>query len=281
MKKWLIFICVCLISAIPFKMVSADESRQEKSENAMDAHIRKVYMLVNFSGHNQLAYDVFAKAYQGYLNLRIAGKINTDKEIISICDFNLPSTENRLWIIDLAAKKVLFNVLVAHGQGSGDVFAEHFSNSLNSHQSSLGFYVTGDTYQGEHGLSLRLMGMDAGFNDAALDRGIVVHGAAYVSDQFVSGNERLGRSWGCPAISEKLKIPVINTIQGGTCLFIYHTDKQYEQTAYWMNKKPDHLPDTDFANPFTASSKDVSTADLIKYAAEVTSDSQAKRHSSN
>jgi hypothetical protein len=243
MKKLLVCLGLYLSIALPYKAVSADETKPAVDEARVEAFINKVYKGLDFTGHDRLSYYVFEKAYRGYLNLRNAGKLNTDKEILSVCDFNLPSTEDRLWIIDLATGKVLFNTYVAHGQGSGEDCAESFSNNFNSHQSSLGFYVTTNTYCGEHGISLRLLGVDQGFNDAALDRGIVVHGADYVSDKFISGNERLGRSWGCPAVPDQLKLPIINAIEGGTCLFIFHNDNKYQKTAYWLNKKIDHLPE--------------------------------------
>lgn len=238
----MVCVILCLIVSFPVKVVNADEARPVSNEMKIEEYIHQVYGQIDFSASGRLSYDVFANAYKGYLNLKDAGKLNTDVEVISICDFNLPSTEKRLWIIDMAAGKVLFNTYVAHGSGSGEDYAENFSNNFDSHQSSLGFYVTGDTYNGEHGLSLRLNGMDQGFNDAALDRGIVVHGANYVCEKYVAGNMRLGRSWGCPAVPDKLKVPIIKAIQGGTCLFISHTDNKYQRTAYWMNKKVDHLP---------------------------------------
>lgn len=207
------------------------------SETYVENAIANLYRQIDFGSCARLSYDVFNKACRGYINLRRAGKLNGQKEIISVADFNLPSTENRLWVIDLAAKKVLFNTWVAHGQGSGDNYASHFSNKDNTHASSLGFYVTGDIYSGKHGTSLRLNGMDEGFNNAALDRGIVVHAADYVSSQYVNQNHRLGRSWGCPAVSPKLSMPIINTIKDNTCLFIYYPDAKYLASGYWLNKK--------------------------------------------
>ena len=238
MKKAIVFACVYLIVAFSFnKTVSADESGPLYSNVRIETYISDLYKQIDFSQCGCLSFEVFDKAYRGYLNLRNAGKLNADKEIISVCDFNLSSTENRLWIIDLAHKKVLFNTFVAHGQGSGEEFARSFSNKDNSHQSSLGFYVTGDTYEGEHGTSLHLSGMDQGFNDAAYDRSIVVHGADYVCNKFVSANQRLGRSWGCPAVPSKLSLPIINTIKEGTCLFIFYPESKYLKTSYWLNKK--------------------------------------------
>lgn len=249
MKKVIVCICASLIVAISFnKTVSADESGPLYSDVRIESYITNLYKQIDFSKCDRLSYDVFNKAYHGYLNLRNAGKLNADKEIISVCDFNLSSAENRLWIIDLAQKKVLFNTYVAHGQGSGDEYAHAFSNKENSHQSSLGFYVTGDTYEGEHGTSLHLNGMDNGFNDAAYDRDIVVHGADYVCSKYVSDNQRLGRSWGCPAVSPKLSLPIINTIKDGTCLFIFYPETKYLKTSYWLNKKAELPQDAAYAS---------------------------------
>lgn len=245
MRKLIVCLSVYLTTIFAFSFLPSragerpDISRQLRLADC----IHSVYDGIDFGGGEVLSYDAFASAYKGYLNLKEAGLLNVAKQVISICDFNLASTVKRLWIIDLATGKVLFNTYVAHGQGSGADMATSFSNNNNSHKSSLGFYVTGDTYQGEHGLSLRLQGMDRGFNDAALQRGIVVHGANYVSEDFIAGNIHLGRSWGCPAVPDELKIPIINAIEGGTCLFVYHNDASYSKKAYWLNKPAEQLPE--------------------------------------
>ena len=168
MKKVIVCACAYLIVALSFnKTVSADETSPLYNEAKLESYVADVYKQIDFSQSDRLSLEVFTKAYHGYLNLRDAGKLNADRQIISICDFSLSSAQNRLWIIDLATKKVLFNTYVAHGQGSGEEYATEFSNRENSHQSSLGFYVTGDVYNGEHGASLHLNGMDNGFNDNA------------------------------------------------------------------------------------------------------------------
>jgi hypothetical protein len=208
----------------------------------VDDYICDVYAQIDFHKGEKLSPEVFNKAMRGYLNLQAAGKLNSNKQILSIADFTKSSTQNRLWIIDLKAKKVVYNTYVAHGQGSGEDFATSFSNMDGTHASSLGFYVTSDTYIGQHGNSLRLDGMDNGFNDAALDRGIVMHAADYVSKSNIEGQGRLGRSWGCPAVAPELAQPIINTIKGGTCLFIYYPQPKYLKTAYWVNKKVESLP---------------------------------------
>lgn len=169
--------------------------------------------------------NVFEKALKGFEKLYAQGKVTS--EILSVCDFTKSSTEKRLFIIDLAKREVLFNSLVAHGKNTGEEFASKFSNEPSSYQSSLGFYVTGETYFGKHGLSLKLDGVEKGFNDNAEKRAIVMHGADYVSENFIAAQGRLGRSFGCPSVPVELHEPIINTLKGGSCLFIYYPDKNY------------------------------------------------------
>ena len=265
MKKLMVCLCVLFIVSYPFKFVSADETSTGVDDIRLSAYLSRVYEKIDFSSSAVLPYDVFAKAYRGYLNLREAGRLNTDKQVISICDFSRASTEKRLWIIDLSTGKVLFNTYVAHGQGSGEDCAEAFSNNNNSHQSSLGFYVTGATYDGEHGLSLKLDGMDHGYNDAAMDRGIVVHGADYVSEKFIAGNDRLGRSWGCPSVPDELKEPIINTIKDSTCLFIYYPESKYLASSFWLNRKVSHLPEGAMYDEITMPKKTTAKEYTIRY----------------
>jgi len=130
---------------------------------------------------------------------------------------------------------VLFNSLVAHGKNTGEEFATNFSNTESSLQSSLGFYITENTYEGENGYSLRLEGMDSGFNDAAMQRSIVMHGADYVSEDFAAQHQRIGRSWGCPAVPRALAAPIIDTVKGQSCLFIYYPDQNYLSQSKWLN----------------------------------------------
>ncbi len=244
-KKSVLCFSIYLLSSFYHQSVRASEPTYVVVGNAasdVDGYISSVYNDIDFGKGDRLNPEVFKMAMKGYLNLKDAGKLNDDKQILTIADFTLSSNQDRLWIIDLKTNKVLVHTYVAHGQGSGDEFATAFSNLENSHQSSLGLYVTGDTYTGEHGTSLRLNGMDNGFNNAALDRGIVVHGADYVCKDFIAGNQRLGRSWGCPAVNSKLAPAIINTIKDRTCLFVYYPQKTYLKTAYWINKHVDNAP---------------------------------------
>ncbi|MBG8552911.1 murein L,D-transpeptidase catalytic domain family protein [Hymenobacter guriensis] len=174
-----------------------------------------------------LRYEVFQKALTGYLNLRHDGRLSDDKQLLTVIDFEKPSTEKRLWVLDLAGKHILFNTLVAHGHNSGENVATTFSNENESNMSSLGFYVTQGEYQGKHGRSLKLEGVDEGYNDNAMSRSVVMHGAEYVSEDFIKQFGRLGRSLGCPALPMDQYNEIISTVTGGTCLFLNGADAQY------------------------------------------------------
>jgi len=184
-----------------------------------DQYIDSSYEEANLAASG-LDSAVYRKALVGYYNLKKTNLVSPERQIITIIDFNRKSSQKRLWIVDLEGNKLLFNTLVAHGQGSGGDMATNFSNLENSHQSSLGFYITSETYFGKHGYSMKLEGMDKGFNTNARDRAVVVHGAEYVSQSFIDKTGRLGRSHGCPALPVELTNTIINTIKGQTCLFI-------------------------------------------------------------
>lgn len=172
-----------------------------------------------------LSATAFNLAVKGWEKLRAKGEVS--KNLISICDFTQSSKNKRLYIIDLASEKLLFNTFVAHGRNTGEEFAQSFSNENSSNKSSLGFYVTKETYEGQHGLSLKLAGEEPGFNDHAEERSIVMHGADYVCESFISQCGRLGRSFGCPSVPFELRDEIINTIKGGSCLFVYYPDTKY------------------------------------------------------
>ena len=151
---------------------------------------------------------------------------------LAVIDYSLPSTKPRLWVFDLAANKLLFREVVAHGQGTGENMARNFSNKDGSHQSSIGLFRTADTYIGHNGYSLRMQGLEPGTNDAAMARAIVMHGAPYVNVQMAQQKGRLGRSWGCPAVREEVARGMIDTLKGGALLFAYYPDSK------WLNQSP-------------------------------------------
>lgn len=175
-----------------------------------------------------LSEEAFDYAYRGYRHLVDKKKID-QSGYLTICDFSQSARQKRLYIIDLANDKIIMNTYVAHGHNSGGVYATRFSNKLSSKQSSLGFYVTKNTYRGENGLSLRMEGLEPGFNDKAYRRAIVLHGADYI------GEGSTGRSYGCPAVPKNESKTIINTIKNGTCLFIYHPEKKYLQSSKILN----------------------------------------------
>ncbi len=174
-----------------------------------------------------LRFEVFQKALTGYLNLKQAGHLAENQDRLTVVDFDLPSTEKRLWVLDLSEHKVLYHTLVAHGHNSGENEASSFSNTNESNMSSLGFYVTGHEYEGKHGHSLRLQGLDEGFNTNALARSVVMHGADYVSEAFIKQNGRLGRSLGCPALPLDSYSQIIDAVKGGSCLFLNKSNAGY------------------------------------------------------
>jgi len=142
-------------------------------------------------------------------------------DLLTVIDYSLPSTEPRLWVLDLEREEVLFHELVAHGSGTGENHATRFSNVVDSRQTSLGLFLTGGTYEGGNGYSLKLKGLDEGINDRAEQRYIVMHGAPYVSAENARRQGRLGRSWGCPALSLESARSVIDTVKGGSFIFSY------------------------------------------------------------
>jgi hypothetical protein len=161
------------------------------------------------------------------------GAVKTPRTL-TVIDYSKPSSQERLWVFDLKTGELLYEELVAHGQGTGANLATKFSNDNESHQTSLGLFVTDTTYVGKNGYSLRLDGLDKGYNDRARERAIVVHGAPYVSDAFVKANGRLGRSWGCPAVSDAVARELIDRVKGGSLVFAYYPDAQWLKTSKYL-----------------------------------------------
>ena len=199
---------------------------------AFELHLQQTYTGAGLQ-RSGLSFDVFKKAMIGYYNLQDKKAISAAKPVLSVIDFTKSSKDKRLWIIDLKSKKVLYNTLVAHGRNTGGEFARKFSNIPNSFMSSAGFYVTRNTYQGKHGLSLRIDGVDTGFNCNARARAVVIHGAKYVSEAFIKQYGRLGRSLGCPALPVELTKDIIHAIKESTALYIHASLPDY--TSDYLN----------------------------------------------
>lgn len=203
------------------------------SASSVDDRANSLYNTINLVAYG-LSKQAFEYAWKGYEKLSEKNKIRRNK-YLTICDFSQPSSKKRLYIIDIENEQLITNTYVAHGKNSGGEYATKFSNTPESLQSSLGFYITSNTYIGKHGLSLRINGVDPGYNDKALERTIVIHGAAYVDAARAKAGVFMGRSWGCPAVPKNESTKIINTIKEGSCFFIYHASKNYLQGSKILN----------------------------------------------
>ncbi len=187
-----------------------------------------------FSIANRPSRKVFDYAMKGYAYYSEQGLI-LKKNILSFIDYSLSSNVKRFWVIDLKKEKLLFHELVAHGRNTGEEYARKFSNLENSYQTSLGFFVTGEIYNGKHEKSIKMNGLEKRHNGNAFQRGIVIHGADYVSEDYIRANKRLGRSLGCPAVSQNVIDSISKVISDGTCLFAYYPQKSYLKTSKAVN----------------------------------------------
>ena len=159
-------------------------------------------------------------------------------ENLAVIDYSQPSTARRLWIFDLQKKTLVLRDLVAHGQNSGENFATQFSNNEGSHQSSLGLFRTQESYQGANGYSLRMDGLEPGFNDSARDRAIVIHPASYVNPLWSQTQGRIGRSQGCPAVRPQIARTVVDKLKDGQFMFAWYPDQKWLQSSAYLNCKP-------------------------------------------
>lgn len=199
------------------------------SKSSLDLKVAKVYGKLHATNIDLPQLESFSEALKGFYALKEKGVVK--KDILTLIDFSLSSNVKRLWIIDLSTNTVLINTLVAHGRNTGEEFATSFSNDSSSFKSSLGFYATGEIYNGKHGKSLKLDGLEKGVNDHARDRGVVMHAADYVSNSFINSHQRLGRSQGCPALPVELTDEIIDTIKNKSCLYIYHPSRSHKSAS--------------------------------------------------
>ncbi|MCD6597583.1 MAG: murein L,D-transpeptidase catalytic domain family protein [Bacteroidales bacterium] len=198
-------------------------------EKNLEGEIAKKYE--NCGLEEIISYDIFKMAMIGYKNIE-----PKNKDIITIIDFSVPSTEKRFYLIDLKSEKLLINTWVAHGKNSGENEALNFSNIKDTKMSSPGFFVTAETYEGSNGYSLRIDGIEKHINNKARRRYIVIHGADYVNEEFIIENKRLGRSWGCPAVPMELSTQIIDLIKEGSCIFVYTNDIEYFKNSKLIEK---------------------------------------------
>ena len=228
-------LCLSLIIAGNTTDKSMESLPGSSNTERIDSYCTTFYGLLR-SEVSKPDYEVFKKALTGFFNLK-AGN-NIEKNILTIIDFSISSRFERMWIIDLNKLEVVHVSLVAHGRNSGEEFAHSFSNSPSSYQSSLGFYLSGETYVGKNGLSLSLDGVEPGINDKARERAIVMHGADYVSRDFIHQYGRLGRSYGCPSIPMEDHEKYINLLSGRSCVYIHFPDNKYLNNSSMFAMEP-------------------------------------------
>ncbi|MFD1770231.1 murein L,D-transpeptidase catalytic domain family protein [Sphingobacterium suaedae] len=223
---------VSYIPTASTKHTTTDNSKPIPKEiKATKTDTELLYEKMNLA--SVLKFEAFEQAIQGFYTLQ-----PKKDQILTVIDFTLPSTEKRMVVMDMKDEKVLFHTIVSHGRNSGEKYAKSFSNKHGSLQSSLGFFLTENTYQGGNGYSLVLDGLEKGINDQAKARAVVVHGADYCSQAIINSTGRLGRSYGCPALPRALTKPIINTIKGGSLLYIYADNPQYMATTKVVRPVP-------------------------------------------
>jgi hypothetical protein len=216
----LLFVCAMIR---PGSWSDQPDQTSKGGEEPFSTVIRKVYKSLHEPVLNP---EAFRMALSGYRSLCAKGLVERDS-LITIIDYTLPSSEERFFVINLRQNKIIYKTLVAHGRNSGELYATRFSNRAQSHQSAIGFYITGAPYMGGQGYSMQLTGVDTGYNDQARMRSIVVHGAHYATPQYVRQYGRLGRSFGCPALPPYVNQEIIDCIRDGSVLFSYYPDKEY------------------------------------------------------
>lgn len=175
---------------------------------------------------NNINPNVLRLSLKAYMNARKKG-YGGSKQLLTVIDYTKPSSEKRLWVFDIKNGKTLINTWVTHGKNSGGAIAKSFSNKNGSLKSSLGLFVTEDPYIGGNGYSLRLKGLESGVNDNAYRRSVVIHGAWYVNTDMIKQRGQIGRSWGCPAVSESQARPLIDTIKENSLVFAYYPDQNW------------------------------------------------------
>ena len=229
MKKIICYLFFLLIPAVNnASMIGFDR------KNPVEANNEDIYSMVKLA-ETGLDRTVFDLAIKGLKKLVYNGKLQ-NPNIVTIADYSQSSNKKRLYVIDLKNKKLLFNTYVAHGRNTGDEYARSFSNAEGSLKSSLGFYITENPVAGSHtGFALMIKGIEKGFNDHAEKRAIIIHAAEYATENFIKKYGRLGRSLGCPALPPDLNKPIIESIKGGTCLFIYNPDNNYLHGSTLLN----------------------------------------------
>lgn len=213
--------------------IAPELSLEVEVKKSFEEKVADLYKTFSVNNSTMPDLSVFEKAISGYTKLDEAGKVSNP--LLTVIDFDLSSKKKRMWILNMDTKEVVFNTYVAHGKNTGVEFARNFSNKINSHQSSLGFYVTGETYYGKNGLSLFIDGMEKGFNSKARERYVVIHGADYAEPEFIKRVGRLGRSYGCPAVPNKIAKDLIHKIKGKSVVYIHKNNQDYQKKSGYLN----------------------------------------------
>ena len=198
-----------------------------------ELNIKELYNELNAAQYN-LSFTAFRYAYIGYQTMKKQHRLN-NKELFSIIDFTKDCNSKRFYTIDLEKMKIVYYTYVAHGKKSGERMATSFSDAVESNKSSIGFYITGNTYNGGNGYSLMLHGDEKGYNSNLAKRSVVVHAADYANEDYIARNGRMGRSLGCPALPENIYKQVIETIKEKTMIFAYYNDAKYLKTSKYLN----------------------------------------------
>jgi len=222
---------VCLIGVLP----SAGGPAPTKAKSAKPAVMATAALMSLDAGvASGISSSVLQLAVSA-VSCAVNSRAIETPETLTVIDYSLPSTEPRLWVFDVASGRMLFKELVAHGRNTGENMATNFSDTINSRQSSLGLFVTRDTYVGSNGYSLRMDGLEPGFNGKAMERAIVMHGAPYVNETLARQQGRIGRSWGCPALREAIARDVIDTVRGGGVVFSYYPDQDWLTASRFLH----------------------------------------------
>jgi hypothetical protein len=231
MRKIILFLGLILACSYSYQGSSTSNTFNIEKASLFENYVNSFFDSLETE---ELDRQIFIKSLKGYYKLKGENKLEKSN-ILTVVDFTKSSNFPRMFIIDMNAKKIIHKSLVSHGRGSGDEFATSFSNIPNSFQSSLGFYITGEVYTGAHGTSLRLDGVEKGFNDKARVRGIVIHSADYVNEAFAKKVGRLGRSHGCPALPEQGYAEIIDIIKDKTAFFIFYPENNYLTGSEYLN----------------------------------------------
>ena len=228
LEKWSIMNTILTLISVAVLASNMTSSTSIFAKPAFDINTEVQHLSQKAPQLNKKVLKLALAAYQ-----KATAKGAVKKQVLTVIDYSLPSSKQRMWIFDVNNERLLYNTYVAHGQNSGMTTPNHFSNKTSSKATSLGTYVTRDTYMGSKGISLNLQGLEKGFNDNAYNRRVVIHGAWYVEPDFIKKSGRAGRSWGCPSIAQTIAKPVINTIKGGSVVFAYYPDRNYlSHTGY-------------------------------------------------